>query len=446
MSPALHEFLRLDLMAMLAGTLAALTCGLLGNFLVLRKLSLMGDAISHAVLPGLVAGFMITGARTSLPMFVGAAIAGLVTVLLVEVIRRLGRVEPGAAMGVSFSILFALGVVLIERAASHVDLDADCVLNGQMETIFWNPPADWGAFFTTETFFGEAGVPRQVWTLLVMFGVACAFVGLLFKELRIAAFDPELATTQGIHAGAMHVGLMVVVASATVASFEAVGSILVIAMLICPAAIARLLTDRLSSQIWVSLIAALTTGVVGYLAGARWAVHLGMPRSLDAAGMMTIVAGALLVLAIAFSPSHGLVARSRRRRRLARTVLLDDLIGALYRAREAGHDTIAPEALTETLHGHSRVTRGAAMARARGLIQAGKESLALTDAGITAGARVIRRHRLWEGYLVDRAGFRPDHVHDPAELLEHLDEPGVETPAPTIDPHGREIPGPDAAD
>ena len=218
MTLALIEFdIGLDLFPMLAGTLAAVGCGLLGNFLLLRRLSLMGDAISHSVLPGLVIAFLIVSTRSPLVMFLGAAIAGVATVVLVELVKKLGRVEPGAAMGVVFSILFALGVLLIERAAvRHVDLDADCVLHGQLETLAWyGAPDTLAGLLQWSTI--EA-VPRQVVTLAVMVVLAFAFVGSLFKELRIAAFDPALATTQGFNATLMHYLLMVLVAAATAVS------------------------------------------------------------------------------------------------------------------------------------------------------------------------------------------------------------------------------------
>ncbi|MEZ6209886.1 MAG: metal ABC transporter permease [Phycisphaerales bacterium] len=262
----MNTFLTLDLMPLLAAVLSALCCGLLGNFLVLRRLSLMGDAISHAVLPGIAAAFVITQSRSPVAMLIGAGVAALLTVLIVEIVKRLGRVEPGAAMGVTFSVLFALGVVMIERAARSVDLDADCVLYGQLETL-----ASFGAS-------GDAiQVPRQVITLVIVTLIALAFVGVLFKELRISAFDPGLSTSVGISAGLMHTLLMALVAAAAVASFEAVGSILVIAMLIAPAATARMLTDRLRPQIVVSLIAAIIASVGGYFLAAH-AESLGFKR------------------------------------------------------------------------------------------------------------------------------------------------------------------------
>jgi len=304
----------LDLFPLVAGTLAAVGCAVLGNFLVLRRLSLMGDAISHSVLPGLVIAFLVVSSRGPVVMFLGAAIAGVVTVALVELVKRLGRVEPGAAMGVVFSVLFALGVLLIERAAvRHVDLDAECVLHGQLETLAW-----YGAPDTLSGLMSWSTIehlPRQVVVLFFMVVLAFAFVTLFFKELRIAAFDPALATAQGFNASFMHAMLMVFVAAATVASFEAVGSILVIAMLVCPAATARLLTDRLRPQIVWSVIVAILSAVGGYGAATGIPALFGKD-AVNAAGSMAVVSGILLTLAIVASPRHGVLAVALRRRSL----------------------------------------------------------------------------------------------------------------------------------
>ena len=330
MNPQLHEFLTIDLMPMLGGVFAALTCAVLGNFRVVRRLSLMGDAISHAVLPGIAIAFLLSMSRSPLPMFIGATLSSVATVLLVELVKRFGRIESGAAMGVVFSILFALGVLLISNAARNIDLDADCVLYGNLENIaWWAAPDDPAAYKQLGTYVGTwdketdmfvGGVPRQVPTLLIAAMMSIAFVVLFFKELRIAAFDPGLSTSLGINAGAMHFVLMVFVAIATVASFEAVGSILVVAMLICPAATARMLTDRLSVQIVLSAIIAISCGVGGYVLGAFGPMWIGLEHSVNTAGMMTVVAGVLLAAACLFSPSHGVVAVAFRRQRLSMRV------------------------------------------------------------------------------------------------------------------------------
>ncbi len=425
----------LDLFPMLAAILAAVGCGLLGNFLVLRRLSLMGDAISHSVLPGLVIAFLITTTRSPIVMFFGAAFAGIITVVLVEVVKKLGRVEPGAAMGVVFSILFALGVLLIERAAvRHVDLDAECVLHGQLETLAWyGAPETFSELIQWSTL---EYVPRQVTTLFIMVVVAVAFVGVFFKELRMAAFDPALATTQGYNETLLHYVLMVFVAAATVASFEAVGSILVIAMLICPAATARLMTDRLLTQIIWSVVFAIISGVAGYIAATAVPAFWNKD-AVNAAGTISLAAGALLVLAMMASPRHGLVTRWLRQRRLAARVGLDDLLAALFRASETGNHTMPLEQLRHTLPGRS-AEKAVATAARRAFIEQTDQGIVLTRAGRAAAADIVRKHRLWEHYLVEQAGLSTDHVHSTAEQLEHM--PMHPPPGPETDPHGRIIP------
>lgn len=449
----------LDLFPLLAATLAATCCGLLGNFLLLRKQSLMGDAISHSVLPGLVIAFLIVSTRSPLAMLTGATVAGVVTVVLIELVKRFGRVEPGAAMGVVFSILFALGVLLIEQAAvRHVDLDADCVLHGQLETLVWySPPESWEEATQLRTWTGytiepavlnpetgevvrpaleHKGVPRQVTTLAIMLALAIGFVGLLFKELRLAAFDPALATTLGFNSTALHYLLMMFVAAATVASFEAVGSILVIAMLICPAATARLFTDRLRPQIILSVIVAFVTAVGGYFS-ATIIPALFELDALNAAGMMTVLAGIILTVTILFSPFHGVLGRLRRRMRLATRVAMDDLLSALYRAGEQNAAPLTIQSTREAYQG-VKLRRAIKAASKHAYIDRNGEGLSLTPKGRRYAKGIVRRHRLWEHYLVDQVGLAPDHVHDTAERLEHL--PPVPPAGPVIDPHGRSIP------
>lgn len=435
MSPTIQRFMQLDLFPLMAALLAAISCGLLGNFLVLRRQSLMGDAISHAVLPGLVAAFLITQSRSPGVMFIGAAISALFTVAIVELIKRLGRVEPGAAMGVVFSVLFALGVYLLEsNAASGVDLDADCVLHGNLQTLFWSgAPTDWGAVISGQSL---QEVPRQVWSLLGTTIAVVAFVALFFKELRIASFDLGISTVQGIHAGVMHMVLMTFVAIAAVASFEAVGSILVIAMLICPAAAARLLTDRLLSQVLVSAVLSVVTAVAGYF--------LASAMGVNGAGMMAVVSGALVVAAMVFSPSHGVIAKALNQRRIGRSVAIEDVLGALWRLAESGQSATR-QRLISALANPVRTGRAIERAIGQGLIEVGDSGLTLTDSGRARGAAIIRRHRLWEGYLVDEAGLSPDHVHDTAEWLEHLDlsERLSLGRVRRVDPQGKPIPARD---
>ena len=419
----------------LAASLAALCCGLLGNFLLLRKQSMMGDAISHSVLPGLVIAFLIASTRSPFVMLTGATIAGVVTVILVEFVKRFGKVEPGAAMGVVFSILFALGVLLIEQAAvRHVDLDADCVLHGQLETLVWfSAPDTFSGLWSIETL---QAIPRQVSTLAIMLVLALAFVVALFKELRLAAFDSALATTLGFDSTILHYLLMIFVAAATVASFEAVGSILVIAMLICPPATARLLTDRLKSQILVSLVISLLTAVVGYF-GATIIPGWFDRDTVNAAGSITVVSGVVLALTIILSPSHGVLSRVIRRARMSSRVAMDDLLAAIYRSAEQGQPAMSKDEVVDAIM-RSNIDSLLKRAIRNKRIQLVGNEYILTDEGTQVAQEIIRRHRLWEHYLVDQAGIAPDHVHDAAERLEHISP--MPPAGPQVDPHGKSIP------
>ncbi len=456
MSPGLTEFMSLDFPALLAVVLASVSCGLLGNFLVLRRMSLMGDAIAHAVLPGLVLAFLVTAAfgypehaRDPLLMMGGAALSGIVTVVLVELIQRLGKVEKGAAMGVAFSVMFALGVLLLEQAAARqVDLDADCVLYGQLESVMWLPTDPTASYFSWS---GIAEMPRQVSTLAFIAFAVIIFTTLFYKELRIAAFDPGLGKTLGFRPQVMHYALMIFVAAAAVAAFEAVGSILVIALLICPAATARLLTDRYFTQIGLTVIIAIIASVGGYMLGTRGPLWIGLDQSVNAAGMVTVTLGGLLAMAIFFSPSHGIIARSMRRFRLSVSVAREDLLGLLYRLEEHGAPGMPRRQVAAAVGPWLAAQVASRRASQRGEVNSRNGLVELTAKGRTIAQSLIRSHRLWESYLVDVLGLRPDHVHDTAMRLEHVRDaqtgsrlmPRVEA---TIDPHDRPIPsnGPSA--
>lgn len=308
--PSTIEFLQIDLPAMLAALLATLVCALLGNFLLLRRQSLMSDAISHAVLPGIVLGFVLAGTRASWPIFLGALVAAVVAALLVDLLKRLGRLESGTAMGVVFSIMFALGLVLTEALdATSLHLEPDEVLFGQLEYILWLAPTGWASLAEASVW---ADLPRQVTTLGVVLAVLIVVVVVGFKELTLTSFDPALASALGLPAGWVNAALMVAVGAAAVAAFEAVGAILVIAMFVCPPAAARLCTDRLVAQILYSLGFGAVAAIAGYVAAA-WAPHwFGSPHSLAASGMIAVMTGVILAATILLAPRYGILARWRR--------------------------------------------------------------------------------------------------------------------------------------
>lgn len=295
------EFVPLSLPPLLIGTLAAIACALPGNFLLLRRQALIGDAISHVVLPGIVFAFLLTGVVASGPMMLGAAGAAVVAVLLIEAVRRLGRIEPGAAMGVIFTAMFAGGVLLLEQSdTSNVHLDVEHALYGNLESLIWLDATGWGSLLDLSALSGlPPELPRIALTAL---GVAL-FTFLFWRPLKISTFDEGFAATMGIPVGLLGVALVIVAAVAAVAAFDAVGSIIVIAMFICPPAAARMMTNRLETQIVWSLVFAVISAVAGYVLAGYGPLWIGRADSVSAAGMIATVSGVILALAALFG-SH----------------------------------------------------------------------------------------------------------------------------------------------
>lgn len=294
----------LDTWIVITGVLICLACALPGTFLMLTRQSMLGDGISHAVLPGLAIAFLLTNSRHILPMVLGAVVAGLLTAVLSQAVQRLGQVESGAALGVVFCGLFATGLILIRVASDHVDLDADCVLYGSIETAV----VDVGR------------VPRVALISAGLFLANALLTVLFYKELRLAAFDPALATTLGFNADAIRLGLTLVASITTVLAFESVGSILVIAMLVVPAASASLLTRRLHWVLLLALVFAAASAVLGHLGAitvpglvGRWLGHPNLGATSSAA-MMAVAAGVLLLGACVFSAVRARFSRPKERR------------------------------------------------------------------------------------------------------------------------------------
>lgn len=288
------------LVILLVGSLAAASCALIGTFLVLRRMALLGDAISHAVLPGIVIAFLLTGDRAALPMVLGAGALGVITVGLVELFTRSRRLKEDASIGVTFPALFSIGVIMISRYASQVDLDLDCVLYGEIAYAPWDLLYQGGASIG----------PKALWVNGATLLVNALVVGLFFKELKVSTFDAGLAASLGFSPVLLHYLLMSAVSVTVVGAFESVGAILVVAMLVVPPATAYLLTDRLGVMIGLGMALGVTSAVGGY-AVARW---------LDAsiAGAIAAVSGVLFCLALALSPRHGLLSKLLVQRRLGR--------------------------------------------------------------------------------------------------------------------------------
>ncbi|MBA2518743.1 MAG: metal ABC transporter permease [Chloroflexia bacterium] len=299
------------LVIMITGALVGASCAIVGTFLVLRRMSMMGDAISHSVLLGIVAVFFFTGSRSPILAVLGAGAVGLLTVSLVELIYRTGRVKEDAAIGLVFPALFSIGVILVSRFPSAVHIDVDHVLYGEITFVA----------FDRLTLFGVDAGYRSFWLLGAMTIVNALFVLLFFKELKLATFDRGFAAALGFAPTVIHYALMALVSATTVVAFDSVGAILVVAMLIVPAAAAYLLTDRLLVMLGLAVAIGSGSAIGGYWL-ARW-----IDGSIAAA--MAVVAGVVFVACFLFAPRHGLVARYVQlftvRRAFARSLLLSHL-------------------------------------------------------------------------------------------------------------------------
>lgn len=314
----------------LVAVVTAMACALPGAFLVLRRMAMMSDAISHAILPGIVIGFFITESLGSPLLLIGAALTGLITVALVELIERTGLVREDAAIGIVFPVLFSIGVILIARFAGDVHLDTDAVLLGELA-------------FTPFNRIEIAGMdmgPRALWIMGIVLIANALFLGLFYKELKLATFDAALAATLGFMPGVLHYALMGMVSITAVSAFDAVGSILVVALMVGPPATAYLLTDRLDVMIGLSAALGIANALLGY-ALAAW---------LDAsiAGSMAAMAGMLFGLALLGAPHRGLFAQMHRHHRQKRTFAVQMV--AAYLTETA--PTLSADQAPAALHHH----------------------------------------------------------------------------------------------
>ncbi|MDP7069721.1 MAG: metal ABC transporter permease [Phycisphaerales bacterium] len=423
----------------LIGVLVAACCAIPGSWLVVRGMGMMGDAVSHAVLPGIAIGFLVSGTRSGAWMFLGAAIAGILAAVITQVVHHWGRIERGAAMGLVFTTFFSLGLLLIVQSADSVDLDPNCVLYGAIELA----PLD------TISISGM-DVPRMLIPLAAVLIANVALTGMLFKELLAAAFDPGLATSQGFDSRWLHYGLMALTAATCVACFEAVGSIITVALLVAPPAAALLFIRRMK---WVIVLAALLGGlaaVMGHLAALTvpgWI--LGGNVDTSSSGMMAVASMAIFLAAAMFAPGRGSLARRWAARRDAMRVAVEDALGLLFRLEERAV-TMDRDEVEGLLRSDVRIggRLAAVLARLRrgSLAELRGGNWKLTVSGRSEAQSLVRAHRLWETYLAGRASIPSSHLHAAAERLEHVTDPSLaaqlqrEVGDTPDDPHGRPIP------
>lgn len=355
---------QLDIQIIAAVTAAA--CALPGVFLVLRRMAMMSDAISHSILLGIVLAFFVVESTTSPLLIAGAAVIGVLTVVLVETLQRTGLVREDAAIGLVFPLLFSIGVILISRYAGDVHLDIDAVLLGELA---------FAPFERVEVGGWDLG-PKGLWLMGTILIANLLLVWLFFKELKLATFDPALAAALGLAPAAIHYGLMTSVSITAVGAFDAVGSILVVALMIGPPAAAYLLTDDLKRMLGLSMAIGALSAIAGY-----WVAHW-----VDAsiAGAMATMVGAVFLAVLVLAPERGLVAKAFRRERhrveFAQTMLTIHIMN--HEGTAAAIEENRVDGLEEHLRWDTSFTeRIVGLARRRGLVEETSGLLVLTETG-----------------------------------------------------------------
>ncbi|HEX2091381.1 MAG TPA: metal ABC transporter permease [Longimicrobiaceae bacterium] len=353
----------------------AAACALPGTFLVLRRMALMSDAISHAILLGIVLAFFVTENIASPLLIAAAAATGVLTVSLVELLHRTRRVREDAAIGLVFPALFSLGVILISRYAGNVHLDVDAVLLGELAFAPFNR---WEA---GETDLG----PRTLWVMGAILLLNATFVGALYKELKLTTFDAALAGALGFAPGLVHYAFMTLVSVTAVGAFDAVGSVLVVALMIAPPAAAYLLTDRLPWMIGLGAGIGVASALAGY-----WMSYF---LDVSIAGSMATMTGVAFVIVFLLAPERGVVALARRRARqrweFAQTMLAIHLLNHEHSPEEGkeNRESHLHEHLSWSPDFAAAVVR---RAEGRGLVSRGAgDRLDLTERGRVVAREVM---------------------------------------------------------
>lgn len=401
--------------ALIASSLVGVMCGVLGSFIVLRNMSLVGDALAHAILPGVVFAFVLVG-YSALGFFTGAVIAGLLTAVGITWIQHNVGTKNDAAIGIVFTAMFSIGVMGISWISRNegVHLDLKDFLFGNVLGV------------ANSDLYLTAGVTVYVVLSIMVF----------YRYLFVSTFQPVIAETMGIPVGLIHYFLMLLLSFAVVASLQTVGVILVVAMLITPASTALLLSNRLPVVIGLSAVIGLFAAVLGLLLAIIFDTTPGPA--------IVVTATLFYLVAVFFAPEKGLVFRFFRNRKLKHRIKLEDGLKEAYRLQQLGELTVDSLAgkLGTTPTSLQQIVQ---ILRTKGLLEKG--DLKLTSIGVGEAEKLVRAHRLWETYLVTKIGLNNEQIHEEAERYEHLlpeallDAVDQELGFPSTDPHGSPIPG-----
>lgn len=412
LEPVQYEFIQ---RALIASVTIGISCGLIGTYIMLRRMSLIGDALAHAVLPGVVVSFMVAG-KSEVALFIGAVVSGILTVLLIGFVNRNSKIKEDTSIGIIFTGAFALGILLVSQLKQvHIDLSS--------------------------YLFGDVlGVSTGDITLsMIIMVVIILCIVLFYKQLLLTSFDPTMAMTIGISTTLVHYMLMTLLSMSIVAGLQSVGVILIIAMLITPPATAYLLSNNLKKILLLSAM----FGTISAITGLYLSYHFNFASGAS----IVLVAVALFMLAFLFSPKEGVVTKLFRRRSASKMVLIEDVIKLSYRFKdEPGKTELVDKIANELGISNGRVEAAIKTLIGKDLMLRTNGTYNLTEEGVKYALRLVRTHRLWETYITNKNVVDIEHIHPEAEKVEHVltedmvDELDEELGFPEKDPHGSEIP------
>lgn len=404
---------------LLAGSSAVVGC-----FTLLRKRALVGDAVAHAVLPGVCLAFILSGTKNPFILLIGAFITGWISLVAIDFITSRSRIKEDTAIGLVLSVFFGIGILLltaIQHSGNAAQSGLDKFLFGKAASLV-----------------GEDLIAFSVVAVLLL-----AATLIFYKELKLLCFDEVYAKSIGFPVRGLELLLTTLTVLAVVVGIQAVGVVLMAAMLITPAAAARFWTDRLG----VMLVLAAIMGAFSGVAGAF--VSYTAP-AMPTGPWIVLIISMIAILSFALAPGKGWIARIIRRRRNKKLILEENLLKLLYQLGEAKQDFAANRPLQELLQKRAIPAKeakyGLAKLKAQGYLDKTRAGWALTQEGITRGRRVVRLHRLWELYLTQYLHLASDHVHEDAETIEHIITPELEQRLleelnyPALDPHSTRIP------
>jgi ABC-type Mn2+/Zn2+ transport system permease subunit/Mn-dependent DtxR family transcriptional regulator len=410
--------------ALIGAILLGINCGLLGGFLVVRKMALVGDALSHAVLPGVVLGFLWNMTKDPVAIFVGATIAGLLGAVAVNLIKHTTLLKEDTALGLVLAAFFAIGMVMLTMV-QHLE-------TGNKSGI-------------DKYLFGQAAAisAQDVKLMSVVTAISFLSIVVFYKEFLVTSFDSGFARATGFPVQLFHYALMLLLAFSVVIALQAVGVVLVSAMLITPAAAAYMLTDRMHRLLFIA-------AAFGVFAGASGAFFSFMRPNLPTGPFMVLGASFVFVLAFLFGPKHGVIVKWWMRRSRSRRIQRENTLKSVYHVLEArdfhGEGVLLKELAERRRETIEEARAQASEVQAHGLATLDDQTLYLTPDGWQRALAIVRNHRLWELYLTSAAQIAADHVHEDAEKIEHvLGEDVVRELERRLDfarrdPHGRVIP------